>query len=155
MSTMQGSNHIFFAQHPNEEYVITNPNFYARGILLGSMFMELGDSAKIVCEETNLECTIDFLVKGYFTGEYDAIKGRVKDRATGKLLYELSGKWTDQIFVEQVEKVSYHTVLGRYLSSAHVIILLDAKVAVLGRHKTWDRAALCSSDPRSRPDGKL
>jgi len=63
MSQMQGTSHLYFLNRPNEEYIITNPNVYARGILFGTMLMELGDSATITCDKTDLVAEIDFKVK--------------------------------------------------------------------------------------------
>ena len=47
----------------DESYVIGMPNVYARGILFGTMFMELGDSTTIRCEKSDLVCELDFKVK--------------------------------------------------------------------------------------------
>lgn len=60
---MQGSSSIFFTDRPGEEYIITNPNFYARGILFGTLLSELGDSATIKCSKTGLTAEIEFKVK--------------------------------------------------------------------------------------------
>lgn len=65
------------------------------------MLMELGDPVKIECEATGLTAEIDFKTKGFFTGTYNALSGKIKmrDKKTGKdkLLFTLSGKWTDVI----------------------------------------------------------
>ena len=60
---MNGSTKIKFTNRPNEEYVITMPNVYARGILFGSMYMELGDPVSITCEKTGISCEVDFKTK--------------------------------------------------------------------------------------------
>ena len=41
---MQGSTKIYFNDR-DEEYITTMPNYYARGILFGSMYMETADAA--------------------------------------------------------------------------------------------------------------
>jgi Oxysterol-binding protein len=46
-----------------EEYVITMPSMYARGILFGKMVLELGDSCTIRNERTGMHCDIDFKTK--------------------------------------------------------------------------------------------
>lgn len=101
MSVLQGTGHLFFTNRPGEEYVITNPNIYARGILFGTMLMELGDDVTVYCEKTDLRAEITFKVKGYFSGTYNAIVGTIKRASTGTILYELSGKWTDTIFINR------------------------------------------------------
>jgi hypothetical protein len=60
---MQGENHVEFANLPNESYVITMPNTYARGILFGTMMMELGDTASVSCNDNDLICELEFTSK--------------------------------------------------------------------------------------------
>lgn len=47
---MQGGYSIFITNR-DEEYQITLPNLYARGVIFGSMYMELGDSVIIECKK--------------------------------------------------------------------------------------------------------
>lgn len=107
MSQMQGSSHIYFTNRPGEEYVVTNPNVYARGILFGTMLMELGDAAIITCESSDLMAEVEFKVKGYFSGTYNAISGRIKRISTGEVVQEISGKWTDKIYISSIREVAY------------------------------------------------
>jgi hypothetical protein len=60
---MQGEINVSFTNRPGEEYFITMPNVYARGILFGTMLMELGDVAAVKCPKLDLVCTLDFKVK--------------------------------------------------------------------------------------------
>ncbi|KAK3653288.1 Oxysterol-binding protein OBPa [Elasticomyces elasticus] len=82
----------------NERYFITQPNMYARGILFGKMKYELGDHAVVRCPETGLEADIEFKVKGWMGGTYNAIGGYIKDSKSGKNLFELSGLWHGEMF---------------------------------------------------------
>lgn len=109
MSTIAGTSHLYFTNRPGEEYVMTNPNIYARGIFFGPLFMEIGDEATIKCEKTDLEARILFKVKGYFSGTYNAITGKITRISTGQTLYEISGKWTDRIYINEpyMVKVTY------------------------------------------------
>jgi hypothetical protein len=86
---------------PEEEYSISYPNIYARGILFGSMYMEMGDTAIIKCLKTNLSCEIEFKVKGFFSGTYNGLGGKVKDDSTGEVLFNISGKWSDVLFIQK------------------------------------------------------
>ena len=45
------------------EYVISMPNMYARGILWGKMFLELGDSCMAKNEQTGHYADIQFKTK--------------------------------------------------------------------------------------------
>lgn len=60
---MQGEIKVSFTNRPGEDYIITMPNVYARGILFGTMLMELGDEAAVKCPKLDLICTLDFKVK--------------------------------------------------------------------------------------------
>ena len=68
------------------------PNMYARGILWGKMFLELGDSCMAKNEETGHFADIQFKTKGYFSGTYNAISGRIRRGNTD--IGEVSGKWS-------------------------------------------------------------
>lgn len=130
---MQGEIKVSFTNRPREDYFITMPNVYARGILFGTMLMELGDVATVKCPTLDLVCNLDFKVKvrnpppffflsclshhkisfsfdlppsccfhlfqGYFTGTYNNISGKIKSISTGEVLYEISGKWSDELFI--------------------------------------------------------
>ncbi|QIW98616.1 hypothetical protein AMS68_004134 [Peltaster fructicola] len=86
----------------NERYFVTQPNMYARGILFGKMKYELGDHAIVRCPETGLEADIEFKVKGWVAGTYNAIGGFIKETSTGKNLYELSGLWHGEMFIKDL-----------------------------------------------------
>ena len=81
---------------------ITQPNMYARGILFGKMKYELGDHSFVRCPETGLVADLEFKVKGYFGGTYNAIGGFIKDMKTDKSLYELSGLWNEEMYIKDL-----------------------------------------------------
>lgn len=62
-SIMEGRSTIRFLNRPNETYVITMPNMYARNILIGTIWFELADKCSIKCEATNLTVDLDFKAK--------------------------------------------------------------------------------------------
>ena len=81
------------------------------------MLTELGDAVRIECPQTGYYADIDFKTKGYFSGTYNAITGRIKQAAKAAdgsfiwggigskkdvPLYTLSGKWTDVIHLTEV-----------------------------------------------------
>ena len=88
------------------------PNMYARGILFGSMILELGDTSVAVNERLGMSCSVEFKTKaglfslspftflilkqGYFSGTYNAIAGRVRKGNTD--LGEISGKWSHEMY---------------------------------------------------------
>nr|KAJ3422502.1 hypothetical protein HK105_007777 [Polyrhizophydium stewartii] len=60
---MEGGSTVTFTSLDGETYHITPPNMYARGILFGTMYIELGDTATIRCPKTDLVCCIEFKTK--------------------------------------------------------------------------------------------
>ena len=68
------------------------PNMYARGILFGKMVIELGDACTARNDAHDLHADIEFKTKGFFSGTYNALSGRVKHGSTD--LGEVSGKWS-------------------------------------------------------------
>lgn len=77
------------------EYQIGMPNMYARGIMFGKMVLELGDHSSIRNEANDLTADVEFKTKGYFTGTYNAIAGRVTQK--GKHIGDISGKWNEEM----------------------------------------------------------
>ncbi len=63
--------------------------------------MELGDNVVIRCPQTDLICEIEFKVKGFFTGTYNSVGGKIKVQSTGEILYNLSGKWSETLYLQQ------------------------------------------------------
>ncbi|KAL1915540.1 uncharacterized protein VTP21DRAFT_6664 [Calcarisporiella thermophila] len=98
---VDGISRIQFLSHPNEEYEIKMPNMYARGILFGTMVLELGDQSIVRCTKSDLVCEIDFKTKGFFSGTYNTIIGKIKRESTGETLYEISGTWSDSMFIRK------------------------------------------------------
>ncbi|GKT55046.1 oxysterol-binding protein [Colletotrichum tofieldiae] len=83
---------------------------YARGILFGKMKYELGDHSFVRCPELDLVADIEFKTKGWVSGTYNAIGGFIKHESTGEVLYELSGLWSEEMYVKDV-KVNSVTAL--------------------------------------------
>lgn len=75
---------------------------YARGILFGKMKYELGDHALVKSPELDLSADVEFKVKGWMGGTYNAIGGYIKQTSTGKNLYELSGFWHGQMYIKDL-----------------------------------------------------
>jgi hypothetical protein len=76
---------------------------YARGILFGKMKYELGDHSVVRCPELGLVADIEFKTKGWVGGTYNAIGGVIRNENTGQILYELSGLWSEEIFIKETK----------------------------------------------------
>ncbi|RHZ90248.1 hypothetical protein Glove_2g40 [Diversispora epigaea] len=99
---MQGESKIYFTNRPGEVYQIVMPNVYARGILFGRMVMELGDNSIVRCEKFDFICELEFRTKGFFTGAYNSIYGKIKQESTGEIIYEITGKWSDTMYIKDL-----------------------------------------------------
>lgn len=94
-TVMEGENRILLMGRPDDgEYVISMPNMYARGILWGKMVLELGDQCTARNDRLGLVADIQFKTKGYFSGAYNAIAGRVRRTTNNTELGEITGKWS-------------------------------------------------------------
>ncbi|KAI0318179.1 Oxysterol-binding protein [Amylostereum chailletii] len=108
-TTMEGENRVrLMGREDDGEYVITMPNMYARGILFGKMVLELGDTCAAKNERHNLACDLEFKTKGFFSGTYNAIVGRVHRGSTD--LGEITGKWSEVMEFKSFQSSSKRTL---------------------------------------------
>lgn len=63
------------------------------------MVLELGDIAKVMNNNNSLYCDVDFKTKGFFSGSYNTIHGKLKS-SKGEI-GEISGKWSDQMYIQR------------------------------------------------------
>lgn len=98
---MEGVAQLTFGSHNGEIYSVTQPNIYCRGILFGKLRYELGDHMLVRCEKSGMEADIEFKTKGFISGDYDTIEGKIK--CDGKTIFLLSGKWNGLMEIEEAE----------------------------------------------------
>ncbi|KAI8092953.1 uncharacterized protein BX664DRAFT_328581 [Halteromyces radiatus] len=114
---MEGASHVILTDRYNERYDIEMPNMYARGVLFGTMTIELGDKSKLSCKSSDLSCELEFKTKGFFSGQWNSLVGKIKKESTQEVLYEISGQWSNEIYIK-----NYKT--------SQKDVLFDAKTAV-------------------------
>lgn len=107
VSLMEGESRIRFVNtslDESEEYILTNPNVYVRGVILGTTLTELGDTVEVTCPLTGYKARIEFKTKGYFTGCYNALSGTISHEThEGCIdLFQISGLWSDKIFLTPI-----------------------------------------------------
>ncbi|KAK9462392.1 uncharacterized protein V1516DRAFT_621196 [Lipomyces oligophaga] len=121
-SLMEGHAYLTFLDRTDfrgqtERYELTQPNMYARNILIGKLKYELGDHSLILCPGNDLCADIEFKVKGIVTGTYNAIAGKIIRQSTGDVLYEISGKWNEVMDIKNmktgVKKVFFDTLKAK------------------------------------------
>ncbi|KAI9255198.1 hypothetical protein BDA99DRAFT_518159 [Phascolomyces articulosus] len=115
---MHGESHIILTDRHNERYEILMPNVYARGILFGTMTLELGDSSKVRCVTSDLSCELDFKTKGFFSGQWNSVVGKIKKESTQEVLCEISGQWSNELYI-------------KYCKTGNKELLFDVKAATI------------------------
>ncbi|XP_065415408.1 oxysterol-binding protein-related protein 8 isoform X15 [Chrysemys picta bellii] len=95
---LDGDGRLMFLNR-GEDYVMTMPYAHCKGILYGTMTLELGGTVNIACEKTGYSATIEFKLKP-FLGNNDSvnqISGKIK---LGKeVLATLEGHWDSEIII--------------------------------------------------------
>lgn len=80
-----------------ETYTLTMPHANCRGILLGSLCMELGGKVEIECAETGCKCELDFKLAPVWAGSnsYNSLTGKILK--ANKVTHTLDGHWDKKI----------------------------------------------------------
>jgi len=93
-SIMEGTAYLTLLPF-DEEYTMTFPTVYGRGILFGTLLMEMCGLVTIECKKTHCKAEIDFKAKPFFGGQYNTVY--VKIRHKKDLLYTISGTWDGRL----------------------------------------------------------
>lgn len=104
--------------------------------------MELGDQCTVKCVTSDLIAELDFKTKGFFSGQYHGVVGKIKKGSTGEVLYDISGTWTNELFIKPV-KVKGETING----CSHLILC----VYVFDLIGEGEGITLCSQGCRDSP----
>lgn len=101
----QQGNVFVYLEKFKEEYMITLPEIYVRGILTGAPFIELcGDVAMV--SSSGFGVKMRFIPKPWFSGEYDQVEAVVFDTKTGKIHYDIWGKWSGSVYFDEHDEDS-------------------------------------------------
>jgi hypothetical protein len=105
---MEGQMQMYFTNRDAEEYTLTLPTAYARGVFFGTLIMEMGDKVTVECKRTGMLAEIEFRTKvcackqcrklifhandlcrkkGFFSGDYNEVRGTIKQ--DGKPVFHL------------------------------------------------------------------
>ena len=96
-------------EYIDEEYAISLPELYLRGLLTGAPFVELCGETSIV-GTNGMAARIKFLPKPWIGGEYDLIEGQIyyadddDDDNEHSIIYEIWGKWSKQTWYQSVQE---------------------------------------------------
>ncbi|CEP17336.1 hypothetical protein [Parasitella parasitica] len=111
-SLMQGTINFILPSRNNELYQVKMPNMYARGVLFGTMTLELGDASTVRCASSDLICEMDFQTKGFFSGQPNSVVGKIKRESTQEILYEISGQWSGELFIKKYTPPEKSSITG-------------------------------------------
>ncbi|XP_051049421.1 oxysterol-binding protein-related protein 5 isoform X2 [Phodopus roborovskii] len=84
-----------------EEYTLTMPYAHCRGILYGTMTMELGGKVTIECEKNNLQAELDFKLKPFFGSSTNINQISGKITSGEEVLARLTGHWDRDVFIKE------------------------------------------------------
>ncbi|KAM9372818.1 oxysterol-binding protein-related protein 5 [Phaethornis superciliosus] len=84
-----------------EDYIITMPYAHCKGLLYGTMTMELGGKVTIDCEKTNHRAELEFKLKPFFGGStsINQISGKIKSGE--EVLASLDGHWDGEVHITE------------------------------------------------------
>lgn len=135
------------------------------------MKFELGDHSWIKCEKSGLVADVEFKTKGFISGTYNAISGKIrKDTPNSEALYEISGKWTEEMWIKNMrtgEKELLFNALGAKHAPCQVRPIdeqedresrkLWAKVtaAIIRRDQTTATEAKSAIEDRQREETRI
>ncbi|XP_009810373.2 oxysterol-binding protein-related protein 5 isoform X2 [Gavia stellata] len=86
-----------------EDYIITMPYAHCKGLLYGTMTMELGGKVTIDCEKTNHRAELEFKLKPFFGGSasINQISGKIKSGE--EVLASLNGHWDGEVHINELK----------------------------------------------------
>uniref|UniRef100_A0A8C5GCQ1 Oxysterol-binding protein n=1 Tax=Gouania willdenowi TaxID=441366 RepID=A0A8C5GCQ1_GOUWI len=90
----------------DEEYIITMPYAHCKGILYGTMTLELGGKITIECEKTKYLTELEFKLKPFLGGSSSVNQISGKIFVGEELLATVDGHWDSEVFIQ--EKRSSH-----------------------------------------------
>uniref|UniRef100_A0A673BCA7 Oxysterol-binding protein n=1 Tax=Sphaeramia orbicularis TaxID=375764 RepID=A0A673BCA7_9TELE len=85
----------------DEEYVITMPYAHCKGILYGTMTLELGGKVTIECEKTKCFIELEFKLKPFLggSGSVNQISGKIS--VGEEILATVDGHWDSEVFIHE------------------------------------------------------
>lgn len=162
-SLMEGETVLKFldikdAKGQPEEYEITSPNAYARGILFGRLKYEYCDHSIIKCAASDLMLDLDFKAKGFISGTYNAFEGAIKRISTGEALYEVYGKWDEIIELKNLKTGEKSVLFDVAKAALHPPVVRPiAEQAATESRRLWEPVtnALANRDHTVATDEKF
>nr|XP_015100315.1 oxysterol-binding protein-related protein 5 isoform X4 [Vicugna pacos]XP_031546906.1 oxysterol-binding protein-related protein 5 isoform X4 [Vicugna pacos] len=84
-----------------EDYTLTMPYAHCKGILYGTMTLELGGRVTIECEKNHLRAELEFKLKPFFGGSTSINQISGKITSGEEVLARLMGHWDREVFIKE------------------------------------------------------
>ncbi|XP_050614241.1 oxysterol-binding protein-related protein 5 isoform X1 [Macaca thibetana thibetana] len=84
-----------------EDYTLTMPYAHCKGILYGTMTMELGGKVTIECAKNNFQAELEFKLKPFFGGSTSINQISGKITSGEEVLASLSGHWDRDVLIKE------------------------------------------------------
>ncbi|XP_061773760.1 oxysterol-binding protein-related protein 5 isoform X3 [Nerophis ophidion] len=84
-----------------EEYVITMPYAHCKGIVYGTMTLELGGKVTIECEKTKCNTELEFKLKPFLGGSSSVNQISGKIFVADELAATVDGHWDNEVFIHE------------------------------------------------------
>ena len=98
----QGNVFVYVREH-DEEYMITMPQLYVRGLMTGATFLEICGDVSIV-SSAGFGAKMRFIPKPWFNGEYDQVEAVLFDTKSGKIHFDVWGKWSGTVYFAEADE---------------------------------------------------
>ncbi|KAM6937467.1 oxysterol-binding protein-related protein 5 isoform 2-T2 [Xenentodon cancila] len=85
----------------DEEYIITMPYAHCKGILYGTMTLELGGKVTIECEKTKCFAELEFKLKPFLGGSCSVNQISGKISVGEELQATIDGHWDGEVFIHE------------------------------------------------------
>mmetsp|Transcript_34636 Transcript_34636/g.87512 ORF Transcript_34636/g.87512 Transcript_34636/m.87512 type:complete len:414 (+) Transcript_34636:219-1460(+) len=130
-----------------EEYHITFPSYYVRGLLLGTMRMEMAGDIHISCKKSGLEMNGSFKNKGYFSGENNSIEAKISPLGTKDTMFKITGRWDRELKLEEKKTKATSVFLDIATEKARSYTPLQAETEanqqVYESRRVWQHVSKC------------
>uniref|UniRef100_F6R240 Oxysterol-binding protein n=1 Tax=Callithrix jacchus TaxID=9483 RepID=F6R240_CALJA len=84
-----------------EDYTLTMPYAHCKGLLYGTMTLELGGKVTIECAKNNFQAELEFKLKPFFGGSTNINQISGKITSGEEVLASLSGHWDRDVFIKE------------------------------------------------------
>ena len=126
-----------------EVYRMSFPSVYARGILLGTLRMETSGTVSVTCEKTGWEAELEFKNRGLLRGEANSISGKVRRIGAKKELYNISGRWDRQLFIQAGKSAPKDVFFDASADVCRMVVPASEEQGEFESRRLWENVTRC------------